>query len=116
MARSLTVFARRPICPDPPRLFRVDHRDGDGTRAIGAVADVAAHHASLEPYVSTLLRDGADGELLLVDAVTGSVVARRAVRPYQSKPGDSFRSSGSPADSGSRRDERLVSEPAVPTT
>jgi hypothetical protein len=91
MARPSALLLRRPIRPVEPRLFRVDHHDGDGVRAIAAVADVPPHHASLEPYVSRLLRDGADGELLLVDAVTGAVVARRAIRPYRSKSQDRFR-------------------------
>jgi hypothetical protein len=91
----------RPLCRPgrsaacrPPRLFRVDHRDGDGVRAIAAVADVAPHHASLEPYVSALLREGTDGELLLVDAETGAIVVRRKVAPFRSKAGDRFRPLG----------------------
>jgi len=82
---------RRPLTAAPPRLFRVDHRDGDGVRALGTLADVAPHHTALEPYVSALLRDGADGELRLIDAVSGAVVARRAVRPYRSQSADRFR-------------------------
>jgi len=78
-----------------PRLFRVEHRVGAATTPLAAVADVAPHYRSLDPFLSALLHDGADGELLLVDAVTGATVARRQVRPYRSDARD--RRSG-PAD------------------
>ena len=84
-----------PFPPTAPALaFRVEHREGARVRSLGRLERVPAHHTSLEPYVSALLRDGDGGELLLVDAGTGAVVARRRVAPFRSQAGDRFRRRG----------------------
>jgi hypothetical protein len=83
---------RGPIAAMP--TYRVEHREAGATRALGELSGVPARHATLEPFVSALLRDGADGEVHLVDAVTGAVVARRQVAPFRSKAGDRFRQLG----------------------
>jgi hypothetical protein len=64
------------------RAYRVVYRDGERTRVLGRLpAEGAPTHYTLDPFLSRLLLAGVeDGELLLVDAATGRVVARRAVR------------------------------------
>ena len=76
------------------RTYRVEHRAGDRVRPLGELRGVPAHHATLDPFVSMLLRDGDGGEVVLVDTATGAVVARRRVRPFPAKPGDRFRPAG----------------------
>jgi hypothetical protein len=71
--------------------YRVEHRDGPRLRVLGELVGVPAHPATLDPFVSTLLRAGDGGELRLVDAATGAVVARRRVVPFRSKAGTRFR-------------------------
>ena len=61
------------------RWYRVEHRSGTIVRALGQVADLPRHSATLDPWLSHLLREGAQGELYLVDEETGEVVARRTV-------------------------------------
>ena len=63
-------------------------------RAIAAVADVPPHHRTLDTYVSVLLRAGVGGEVLLVDAETGTIVARRRVSPIRTQPRNCFRQLG----------------------
>jgi hypothetical protein len=69
------------IVEQPARRFRVEHRDGrvPGVRVLGRVVGVPAHHQSLVPFVSQLLREaaGASGEVALVDETTNVTVARR---------------------------------------
>lgn len=63
------------------QCFRVEHRTatGEPVCVLGRVADVCAHHQSLVPFISKLLRevDGASGVVALVDETTGITVARR---------------------------------------
>jgi hypothetical protein len=68
----------------PTRAFRVEHRTGQRPPAVLArIRDVFAHHDTLTPYVSCLLRErGTEpvpGELVLVDEATDEIVARRAL-------------------------------------
>jgi len=85
---------RRPLTSAPLATYRVEYRAEGTVRALGELRDVPAHHATLDPFVSMLLRDGDGGEVVLVDTATGAVVARRRVRPFPSKPGDRFRPAG----------------------
>ena len=71
--------------------YRVEYRAEGTVRVLGELRDVPAHHATLTPFVSPLLRGGAEGQLLLVDVATNAVVARRTVQPYSAKAGDRFR-------------------------
>jgi len=67
--------------PDPPE-YRVVYRDGELICGFGHVAGVAPTFHALDPFRSRLLLAGVTtGELLLVEAGTGRVVARRVVRP-----------------------------------
>jgi hypothetical protein len=60
--------------------YRVEHRGANEPRLLGYVADVVPHPASLVPFVSRLLRDGAtEGEVVLVDDHTGADVARQSL-------------------------------------
>lgn len=70
-----------PSAPDAAR-FRVEHREGGASRPLGELAGVPAHHATLAPFVSALLREDpdADGEVVLVEVASQRVVARRRVR------------------------------------
>jgi hypothetical protein len=64
--------------PHPvPRWFRVEHRDALGSHDLGQVCDVAPTHHSLTPFLAHLLFAGAIGEVVLIDATSGSEVARR---------------------------------------
>jgi hypothetical protein len=65
-----------------PRWYRVEHHSGEQIRTLGRIADVAAHHSTLTPFLSRLLLAGVrDGELVLIEEATGRPVARRPVRP-----------------------------------
>jgi hypothetical protein len=90
---TMATWTRRPHRPLTPttRIFRVEHVADGETRPLGVLTDVAPHHTTLDPFVSALLRDGADGELRLIDAVTGITVARRKVVPYSANAGERFR-------------------------
>jgi len=76
------------------RAFRVEHHHDGKAQVLGLITEVAAHHATLVPYVSALVRTGETGEVRLVDVETGAVVARRRIAPHGPRP---FRA---------RRDER----------
>jgi hypothetical protein len=93
MVRSLTVLSGRSTSATPAR-YRVEHRTGDEIDLLGCLEGVSPHHATLDPFVSCLLRRGLGGELRLVDDATGAVVARRRVRPFRTKAGDRFRQLG----------------------
>jgi hypothetical protein len=57
--------------------YHVELRTGDEVRDLGHVPDAFPHHDSLTPFVSRLLREGATGEVILIDDESGQVVARR---------------------------------------
>jgi len=84
-------LTRHPMDPDRPRLYRVEHHEGNTIAVLGLLPDVAPHHRSLDPFLSALLRGGAEGQLRLVDEATGTVVARRRVAPFRSKAIDRIR-------------------------
>ena len=67
--------------------YRVEHRAAGTVRVLGELRDVPAHHATLAPFVSTILRAGGNGEVVLIEAATGAVVARRKVAPARKAGG-----------------------------
>jgi hypothetical protein len=75
---------------DGERRFRVEYRGAGRTDVIGWMVGAFPHHSTLDPFVSRLLRDGADGEVCLVDDDADTVVAHRGIRPYRSKSVDRF--------------------------
>ena len=67
--------------PDRPE-YRVVYRDGGTVRGLGRLAGGAPTLQALDPFLSRLLLAGVDrGELLLVEAGSRRVAARRVVRP-----------------------------------
>lgn len=84
------------------KVFRVEHRTRDAeTVVLAHVRNVFPHHDTLTQFVSRLISESGDGplagELVLVDEVTGEVLARRDLRrakldprrPRPSPPGGS---------------------------
>jgi hypothetical protein len=59
-----------------PRWYRVVHLSGGTGRPLGRLVDVAPHPASLAPFVSRLLLDGAAGEVVLVEEATRRILVR----------------------------------------
>jgi hypothetical protein len=80
-----------PKAPDPPIVYRVEHHAAGEIRVLGGLMNVPANFWSLDLFVGPLLREGAGGELRLVDEASGAVAARRMVRPFvglgRSRPG-----------------------------
>ena len=65
--------------------FRVElHSDGEVT-VLGLLSYARRHFRALDPYLSKLTRDGAEGWLMLVDELTDEIVARRRVVPRQTQ-------------------------------
>jgi hypothetical protein len=62
---------------DEGQRFRVEHRAQGRAAVVAEVAGVAAHHHSLAPFAAHLAHAGASGAVVLVDAASGRVVARR---------------------------------------
>jgi hypothetical protein len=61
--------------------YRILYRHDGRVRAFGTIAEAAVTFRTLDPFLSRLRLAGVDrGELLLVEAGTLRVVARRAVR------------------------------------
>jgi len=88
---STAVWRTRPKrTSDLMTTYRVEHHERGTVHALGRLVGVAPHHTSLDPFVSALLREGIGGELFLVDETTGTIVARRRVRPFPAKPRDRF--------------------------
>ena len=63
----------------PARRCRVEHRSAGPPRVLGELVGVFAHFTTLAPFLARLPA-GAEGELVLVDAATGAVTARRFLR------------------------------------
>ncbi len=61
------------------RRFRVEHRCLGLRRPLADLSGGFAHFTALDPFLPHLA-PGATGELVLVDAGTGEVVARRSLR------------------------------------
>ena len=80
--------------PPTTRRFRVEHRARGAVAHLGCLEDVPVHHATLVPFVSFLLHRGQAGQVVLVDAVTDTVVARRNVVPFATQGADRFRQLG----------------------
>jgi hypothetical protein len=77
--RSKEWYKRLRGATPPPHWYRVEHRTAGEVKTLGLLADVAPHHATLAPFASRLVQNGASGELVLVDASTGTEVARQDV-------------------------------------
>jgi hypothetical protein len=65
--------------------YRVEHRAGGVATVVAHTSDVHARQEELSQLAARLMRQGATGELVLVDEETGDDVARRALLP---PPGD----------------------------
>ena len=74
----------------PSTHYRVEYHDGRTIRPLGCLVGVAPHHATLEPFLSQLLREGAEGTLVLIHQETGEIVARRVVKRFSAKGRDRF--------------------------
>ena len=59
----------------------VEHQHASHTTPLGLLETAFPHHTTLEPYLRPLLEAGATGWLVLIDATSGLVVARRRVLP-----------------------------------
>ena len=77
------VDATAPAPAPAGGALRVEHRDGGVATVLGRLpADAPRHHATLAPFVSHLRLAGrTSGEVALVEAGTGAVLARRHLRP-----------------------------------
>jgi hypothetical protein len=75
-----------PPAPTTAR-YRVEHHQGHRITVLGWLTTGHPHHSTLDPYVSQLVRDGAEGLVLLVDLGSEVPVARRTVQ----RPGPSSR-------------------------
>src|SRR5688572_552753 len=65
--------------------FRVEHRSGRHVVVLARTSAGDASQAELSQHAARLLAAGASGEVVLIDAATGDVVARRRLRP-ESEP------------------------------
>ena len=61
--------------------YRIEHHSEDGITILGRTDAPAAGQAELSARAMQLIADGAHGELVLVDEVTGEEVARRSLQP-----------------------------------
>lgn len=63
--------------------YRVEHRVGRQVVAnLGWLHGASGHHATLSPFVSALRLSGVtEGKVVLLEAESGEVVARRSVTP-----------------------------------
>ncbi len=85
------------------RWYRVEHRGGGRVRAFGLVVGVAPEVATLAAFAGRLVRDGAAGELVLVEEATGREVARLALPgPRAADPGDPLNDPGAVGSSPAR--------------
>ena len=57
-------------------FFRVEHRVDGEVRVLGSARGVFRHFTALDPYIAKL-GEGTDGEVVLIDLATETVVARR---------------------------------------
>lgn len=73
-----------------PQRYRIEHREAGQHVCLGIVAGDFPHHATLDPFVSHLLRQGHAGEVLLIDDDSGDVITRRRVSPYGTPAGKRF--------------------------
>ena len=67
--------------PHRMSTYRVEHRTADGTAVVARTSDVYARQEELSQHAARLMRQGATGELVLVDEATGEDVARRTLLP-----------------------------------
>ena len=86
LALMLTPRDRMPTEEEEPLPvwpgYRVEHRLGDAACLVGYVPSGPAHHATLTPFIPSVLTTiSEEGELVLIDEATDRVVARRSLRP-----------------------------------
>lgn len=60
------------------KVYRVEFWD-ERINVIDRLKDVFPQFRTLDPFVSRLVQDGAEGEVVLIDEETNEVVARRKV-------------------------------------
>ncbi len=78
MRRAARLRASAP--PSPRPLYRVEHRMDRLVVDLGVIEDVFQHHAPLAPFTSFLRLSGrVGGEVVLIEATSDRVVARRVV-------------------------------------
>ena len=61
--------------------YRIEHQSEAGRVVVGRTDAPAAAQAALSARAMQLIAQGATGELVLVDEVTGMEVARRTLQP-----------------------------------
>jgi hypothetical protein len=66
--------------------YRIEHRTGEATHIVGWTSDAHARQEDLSRHAARLIAAGATGELVLVEAATGTDVARRFLRPDAAPP------------------------------
>src|SRR5215212_10002263 len=62
--------------------YRVEHRTRHVAVRLGDLEGAIPNRTTLDPFVGFLLQRGLGGQVVLVDAATGTVVVRRRVRPF----------------------------------
>jgi hypothetical protein len=68
------------------RVFRIELWNEE-IRVIDRIEGAFAQYRTLDPFVSRLLQDGHEGEVVLVDDETGEIIARRKVsRTHLARP------------------------------
>ncbi len=73
----------RDAAPSDARpMYRVEHWLNHRVTDLGVLDGASGHHAALAPFTSFLrLRGRVEGEVVLIEAASNRVVARRAVAP-----------------------------------
>ena len=66
--------------------YRIEHRSENETRVVATTSDVHARQEELSHLAVRLIREGATGELVLVDETTGDDVARRLLIDIDDDP------------------------------
>jgi len=67
------------------RIFRVELWNEE-IRVIDRIEGAFAQYRTLDPFVSRLVQDGCEGEVVLVDDETDEVIARRKLSRTQLAP------------------------------
>jgi hypothetical protein len=74
------------------RSLSVIYRVGKTDRPMGNLPGDFGNARSLDPFVSSLMQEGQTrGQLLLIEADTGNVLAKRTLKPYVLKPNTRLR-------------------------
>ncbi len=67
------------LVSSPVSTDRVEHRTGQQTTVVARTAHVSARQEELSRHAAHLTREGATGELVLIDEERGEAVARRTL-------------------------------------